>query len=330
MLSPRQNLLETIKPDGKPDRFVKQYEAYDLIFASPIKSPFPELGGPPIVNAWGVTLEWPAGTPGPFPVHDQEHIVCKDIEHWRDYVTMPNMKFSDADWEPLVAQAEQVDRNEKFCMICVAPGVFEQTHYLCEIKNALLYLALNPDEMKELIKYIVEFELILAEGFCKYVKPDALLHHDDWGMQSSTFMSPDMFAEFFVEPYKEIYGYYKDHGVELVVHHSDSYAATLVPYMIEMGIDIWQGALDTNNIPELIKNYGGQIAFHGGLNNGIYDVENWDREKVREGLIDLYDSTDGGKYLIAGLCAGGPASTYPGLYEAVDEEIENLSKKYFG
>ena len=46
-----------------------------------------------------------------------------------------------------------------------------------------------------------------------------------------------------MDTYKEIYKYWHDHGVEMIVHHSDSYAATLVPYMIEMGIDIWQGAL---------------------------------------------------------------------------------------
>ena len=46
-----------------------------------------------------------------------------------------------------------------------------------------------------------------------------------------------MFEEFILPSYKKIYGYYKSHGVELIVHHSDSYAATLVPYMIDMGID---------------------------------------------------------------------------------------------
>jgi hypothetical protein len=38
-----------------------------------------------------------------------------------------------------------------------------------------------------------------------------------------------MFAEFFLEPYKQIYGYYHEHGVEIVAHHADSYAATLGP-----------------------------------------------------------------------------------------------------
>ncbi len=76
-------------------------------------------------------------------------------------------------------------------------------------------------------------------------------------------MSPAMFDEFLLEPYKEIYGYYHSHGVELVIHHSDSYAATLVPSMIEMGIDVWQGCMETNNLPELIRKYGGKDQLHG-------------------------------------------------------------------
>ena len=61
-----------------------------------------------------------------------------------------------------------------------------------------------------------------------------------------------------------MYKFWKDNGVELIVHHSDSYAATYVPLMIEMGIDIWQGAMSTNNIPKLIERYGKQITFMGG------------------------------------------------------------------
>ena len=54
----------------------------------------------------------------------------------------------------------------------------------------------------------------------------------------------DMFREYYLDAYKKVYGYYKDHGVQLIVHHSDSYAANLVPSMIEMGIDIWQGCYE--------------------------------------------------------------------------------------
>ena len=88
-----------------------------------------------------------------------------------------------------------------------------------------------------------------------------------------------MFDEFLLPAYKKIYGYWKAHGVEVIIHHSDSYAADLVPEMIEMGIDVFQGAVGTNNIPELIRKYGGQITIMGGLDNGIYDRADWTREK---------------------------------------------------
>ena len=142
-----------------------------------------------------------------------------------------------------------------------APGIFEQSHYLCEMQNAMINLYEEPDDMKDLLKYIAEYEIRLAEQVCKYLKPDALFHHDDWGSQNSTFMSRDMFEEFLMPLYKDVYGCYKENGVQLIVHHSDSYAETLVPCMIEMKIDIWQGVMTTNNIPELIRKYGGQISF---------------------------------------------------------------------
>ena len=57
--------------------------------------------------------------------------------------------------------------------------------------------------MHDLIKYLTEWELELAEGICSNLHPDALFHHDDWGGLDSTFMSPAMFDEFLLEPYKE-------------------------------------------------------------------------------------------------------------------------------
>lgn len=330
MLTPRENLLETIKVDGKPDRLVNQWEAYENIVGAPVASPRAIKGADPIQDGWGVWKVYPSNAPGAFPIHDAEHIVVKDIENWHEYVHAPNLIYPESAWEKAIESAESIDRTQKFAMFGVAPGIFEQCHYLCEISNTLLYFMENPDEMAEMIKYLKEYELTLAEQVCKYVKPDAINHHDDWGMQLSTFLRPEMFVEFFLDAYKEIYQYYHDHGVEIISHHSDSYAETLVPYMIEMGIDIWQGVLDTNNIEELLKTYGGQISFHGGLNNGIYDVENSDPDKIEEGVRELVAKSDHGKFLIPGLCAGvANFSSYPGVYDCVSEKISKVSDELF-
>ena len=329
MLTKRQNLLETIR-GGNPDRFVKQYEAFAMQIPNgfSIHNPAPKPGQLNVVNAWGVTRSWPAGMPGAFPVHTPDKIVIKDIENWREYLKVPQVKYDAKVWEPFIAAAEAVDRNEYFVTSAVFPGIFEQCHYLTEIQNCLMAFYEYPDEMQEIIDEITNFEMELAEEICKYIKPDALFHHDDWGSQISTFLSPAMFREFIKPAYEKVYGDYKAHGVELIVHHSDSYAATLVPDMIDMGIDIWQGVMNSNNIPELIKQYGGKISFMGGVDSASVDYEGWTDEVVaRE--VDRACRECGKHYFIPGASQGLAVSTYPGVYEAMDREIDLASKRYF-
>ena len=330
MLTIRQNLLETIR-GGNPDRFVNQYEFMDMIMGSPFgeDNPSPKRGQMNVANAWGIVKSWPEYVPGAFPVHTPDKIVIKDIENWRDYVKIPNVVYDAERWEPYIARAEQVDRKEKFATIFVAPGVFEQCHYLLEIQNCLMAFYENPDEMHELVDMITEWELAYAAEICKYVKPDALFHHDDWGSQVSTFISPEMFHEYYTPAYKKIYGYYKEHGVELVVHHSDSFAATLVPDMIEMGIDIWQGVMTSNNIPELIKKYGGQISFMGGIDSATIDFPGWTEEDVKK-QVERCLAEHGKHYFIPGASLGLAMSNHPGVYECTSKWIDEGSKKYFG
>ena len=329
MLTKRQNLLETIH-GGKPDRFVNQYEAFGMVIGSPFgnRNANPARGQMNVVNAWGITKSFPENVPGAFPVHTPDKIVIKDMEHWQDYVKVPNVVYDASEWEPFIQRAEAIDRNEQFCMAFVAPGIFEQCHYLMEIQNCLVAFYEYPDEMHELIEVITQFELDYAAEVCKYLKPDALFHHDDWGSQTSTFISPEMFREFYLEPYKKVYGFYRDHGVELVVHHSDSYAATLVPQMIEMGIDIWQGVMTSNNIPKLIREYGPQISFMGGIDSAAIDYPGWTREKVRAEVRRCCDEC-GKLYFIPGASQGLAMSTFPGVYDATSEEIAAYSKEVF-
>lgn len=329
MLTKKQNLLETIR-GGNPDRYVNQYEAFAMLMATPytMRSPMATPGAPPVQNAWGVWNEWPEGTPGGFPLHDEEHLLCKDITKWRDYVKAPSLDYTAEDWAIPVAEMEKVDRNEHFATAFVAPGIFEQTHHFQEIQTALINYFTEPEYTKELIEYITDWEIAYAEQICKYLKPDALFHHDDWGSQTSTFISPDMFEEFILPAYKKIYGYYRDHGVELIVHHSDSYAATLVPFMKEMGVDIWQGCMSSNNVPELIKEHGKEISFMGGIDSAMVDYPGWTPEAIEAAVRKVCDEC-GTKYYIPCITQGLGISTFPGVYECTSEVIAAISKEKF-
>lgn len=331
MLTKKQNLLETIK-GGNPDRFVNQYEFMGFInggnpYLINNKRPT-QPGEPDMQNAWGVTYRFPVGNPAPFPVHDAEHIVVKDITKWKDYVKAPKLDYPQEEWDKFKPNAEAIDRNEVFATYMVTPGVFEQCHHLQGMDNALINFYEEPEAMHELIDFYVDWELQYAKKLCDNYHPEAIFHHDDWGSYRSSFMAPAMFEEFIVPAFKKIYGFYKANGVQLIVHHSDSYAANLVPYMIEMGIDIWQGATSTNNVPELVKKYGGQISFMGDLDNGVLDKGDIAPETIAQEVKRACE-TNGKKYFIPCLIMGGPGSVYPGVYDSVSAEINKMSKEMF-
>ncbi|MGN0295194.1 MAG: uroporphyrinogen decarboxylase family protein [Lachnospiraceae bacterium] len=331
MLTKRQNMMETIK-GGNPDRFVKQYEALAFVLTTPYQLQYPMMpakpGDDPVVCGWGYTNAWPAGQAGAFPVHDAEHLVCPDVTRWKEFVKAPDISYTAEDWKQCLEDVAKIDRNEQMVAAMVAPGLFEMCHYLCEIQNALINFYEEPEATHELIEYITEWELKLAEQICTYMKPDVIFHHDDWGTQRSTFMSVDMFREFYLEPYQRIYKYYHDHGVELIVHHNDSYSATLVPTMIEMGIDVWQGCMSVNDLPALVKQYGKDITFMGGIDNGRVDKADWTQEIIAQETDQL--CRDCGKlYFIPCTTHGLNFSVFPEVYPAVDEEIDKMSAEMF-
>ena len=326
MLTPRENLLETIH-GGHPDRYVNQFEAFALQWVTPqdFRHPDPECGKGPTQNAWGVWFEWPEGTPGPFPLQDEAHVLIKDLENWKEYVHIPETQFSEEEWAGLVEEAEKVDRSQQFVTAVVWPGLFENCHHMMDMEECMINLYDEPEIMHEIIDTLVEYELRTAQQIIDHIHPDALYRHDDWGSQKSTFMSNEMFREFYLEPTKKIYKFWKDHGVEVVVHHSDSYGETLIPEMIEMGIDVWQGALSTNDLPKIARTYKGQLTIMGGINNGIIDKQDWTKEKVKAEVNRVLDWVDS-PYIIPNCTFGGNISTYEGVYESVTEAIEDYNQ----
>ena len=328
MLTAKENMREVIR-GGNPDRFVNQYEAMTLLPTPYLAhNPSPKKGEENVVNAWGVTNSFPENTPGGFPVHTPDKIVVKDIENWREYVHAPSLDFPPEEWAAFKAMYDAADDRAFKCAMIV-PGLFEMTHHLCSIDDALVYYMTNPDEMHELIDYLTEFELKLAELVCEHLKPEVIFHHDDWGSETNSFLRPEMFEEFFVEPYKKIYGYYKSHGVEFIVHHSDSYCANLIPYMVEMGIDVWQGCMQSNNVPELIKQYGDKITFMGDIDNKAVDFTGFTQADAHKAAWRAMDE-NGLNHFIPCITQGGPGSVFPGRYKALAEEIAAYNEEKFG
>ena len=328
MLTVKQNLAEVMKKDGHPDRFVKQWEFVNLLYpASYYMGDYPLAPGNEGYDQYGVYWKFPAGQMGAFPVHDSQYTLVKDIEDWRDYVKKPVVPEAPEYWGMLNGMAAQTDRENQYVAALHPQGVFERFHDLLGMEDAMAALYEDPDIVMEIIDFITDVELEFAKVMIERVGIEAVVHHDDWGSLHSTFLAPDMFNEFFLPAYKKIYGYYKKNGV-LVIHHNDAYSATLVPSMIEMGIDIWQGPTPTNDIPDLIKKYGGQITFMGEIETKLLDVPDWTPETVAA-EVERACTKCGKHSFIPCLTAGTPLTAFPGVAQAVDAEIDKMSKKLF-
>ena len=326
MLTTKQNLLETIK-GGNPDRFVNQNEFLEFVFEVPMVAYCPGPGTE-IVDEWGITSRWPEGQLGPFPVHDEEHKVIKDITQWKKYLKVPDHYKNPKAWVEAKQHVSKIDQTEKHITIMIYPGIFEMTHSLMGMEDALMGLYEEPEAMHELIDCLTDYALDYAKVLAEEIGPTAIYQHDDWGSRISSFMAPETFKEFFLPAYKKIFGFYKANGVELIIHHSDSYALNLVPFMIEMGVDIWQGVMNTNNIPEMIKEFGGKISFMGGIHSGEVDFPEWNEAIVKE-HVDRACQECGKLYFIPNLTQGADISSFPGVYEAVSAEIDRMSEEMF-
>lgn len=331
MLTAKENLREVLKPNGNPDRFVNSYEFMKIAFGPNILgNPMPTYGQLNVVNSWGVTYSYPEGTPGPFPLDTPDVVLIDDIEGWKEYLKAPSTDYPDALWEVSQGMMDAIDDDKAFKACFVAPGLFEQVHAFMGITEALVAYMTNEDEMADMLKYLTEWELQVAEQLCSHLHPDAILHHDDWGSEQNSFLRPEMFEEYFVEHYKQIYQYYHDHGVEIIVHHSDSYCANLIDYMIEMGIDIWQGCMRSNNVPELVQKYKGQpITFMGNIDNKQVDFEGWTVEDCEKAALLAVEGMEPNQY-IPSITQGGPGSVYPGTYMELIKAVDAYNAKRFG
>ena len=326
-MTAKEIFLELLKPDGKPERQLVQYEALQMALGDPIGG-YLHMGrmpGATITDRWGTVIEWPADAPGSMPLVTDENKVIKDITRWRDYVHAPEFISHSSDpeaWAALRAKTRERAGDERLVAGFMATGIFEQCHFLMPFKDVLTNLYDHPKEMHELIDYITEFRLAYVKHLIENLKPDVIFSHDDWGTKDALFMKPDMWREFFKEPYRRFYGYIREQGV-IAIHHADSYLAPIVEDMAEIGIQVWQGVLPENDIPALQQRLKGRMVLMGGIGAAI-DREDAGEEEVRRYVHDaLHEYCPGGHFI--------PSITY-GLagtvYKHVDPWIDDEIRKY--
>lgn len=127
--------------------------------------------------------------------------------------------------------------------------------------NALMEdFYLEPDKVDALADYVFGTEealirRIATQGF------DAVELADDWGMQKSLLISPDLFRKVFKPRYQKQFALAHSLGLDVFLH-SCGYIYDIIPDLIEAGLDILNpGQPSLNGIARMGSNFGGKICF---------------------------------------------------------------------
>ena len=323
MQTPKEIFLELLKPNGRPERVLKQYEALHMCLNDPINTYLRgnRRRGSVSRDRWGTTISFPADAPGAIPVHTDDLTVCPDVTHWEETVHAPDLVAScTAGWEDCRAAARSAAGEEKLLAGFMGTGIFEQCHFLMGFENTLTALYEHPDEMHRLIDYITDYRLGYVKLLIDNLHPDVIFSHDDWGTKDALFMHPDMWRAFFKEPYRRFYGYIRSRGC-IAIHHADSYLVPIVDDMAEIGIQVWQGVLPENDIPALQRHLQGKLVLMGGIGAAI------DRSDATAGEVCDYTRRTlraccPGGHCIPAITYGLPGAVYPHIDRHIDETID--------
>lgn len=144
--------------------------------------------------------------------------------------------------------------------------LFERAYILRGFENLLMDLALHEKEIGALLDKITDFHVELAKRYIK-LGVNCGRTVDDYGTQTTLFMAPKTWRKMFKPRLARIVAVYRDAGLP-VIHHSCGNITTIIPDLIEIGVNVLNPvqpkALD---IEALSRDFGEQVTFFGGICN---------------------------------------------------------------
>ena len=158
------------------------------------------------------------------------------------------------------------------------------------MEDALCNYLLYPKEMQALLTVIKDWKIAYIRQMAREVRPDIIFYHDDWGNKKSLFLSPEVWREIIKPLQQEISDAIHECGM-IYMHHADCICQPIVTDMVDLGIDIWQGAIAQNDIVAIQEITEGKLAISGGIDGPAIDIASITEEAIRAEVrraIDTY------------------------------------------
>lgn len=228
-------------------------------------------------------------------------VTIHPLEDWEkmedfDWPNPDDPKFYEGMEERLAGKEDKYVQNHIF--MCL----FERMHSLRGFENTLMGLYLEPENSGILADKIIDFHIRVVENVLKRFsgRVDGFCFSDDWGTETSLFINPEMWREFFKPRYKRLFDVIKDHGCK-IYFHSCGKIDSIVGDLIEIGVDILNFQQPrVYDMEELGKAYAGKVCFAT-----LCDIQKTlpykGKKEIEEEVQDIYRlwGTDNGGIIYA-------------------------------
>ena len=137
--------------------------------------------------------------------------------------------------------------------------LFQRMMYLRGVEPLLVDLATGRGEAFELRDRICDYMSARIRHWIE-LGVDGIRFRDDWGSQTDLLINPKLWRSFFKPAYARLFDEVHSRGAH-VFFHSDGMIGSIVPDLVELGLDVLHPQMDLLGAETLAHHYGGKLSF---------------------------------------------------------------------
>jgi len=115
-------------------------------------------------------------------------------------------------------------------------GVFSSLRTLFGFQNLMYLFSDDPALVHDVLGHLTDLWLALFEEVLADVDVDYAYYWEDMSFKSGAMVSPRLFLEFFTPVYRRINGFFRAHGLDIVLLDTDGNVWGLIPLLLDAGV----------------------------------------------------------------------------------------------
>lgn len=283
-----------------------------------------------IIDEWGI--EWWMPVEGGFYYDMRRH----PLENQNTIAALQRFKWPDpahpARYEGMAARADELmnRRQKAYVLGRNAPGIWEISLWMRGFENFFCDMAENEAFSEALMDKITEIKMEYWERALATVGPNVMMvsEADDLASQNKLLCSPAMYRKFIKPRHTKLFAHIKKcaQAPVKIFYHSCGAVASLIPDLIESGIDILnpvQVSATGMDSRELKKRFGKDLTFYGGGVDTQQVLPHGTPQEVRDEVKRrLDDFAPGGGFIfntVHNIQADVPPENFMAMWETLQE-----------